>query len=79
LIALIVEWWQLRATSTSASGRSSASMRSTMKFEPVDPCTENIVRSAPCAPAAKRSASPNTPVWSTRVPKNPAEMDTSEA
>ncbi len=79
MIALIVEWWQLRATSTSASGRSSASIRSTTKFEPVEPWTENIVRSAPCAAAANRSASPNTPVWSTSVPKKPAEIETSEA
>src|SRR3954469_12360206 len=53
----------LRATSTSASWRSMASMRSTTQFEPLEPWTENIVRSAPCAAAAKRSASPNTPVW----------------
>ena len=79
MIALIVEWWQLRATRISASGRSSASIRSTMKFEPVEPWTENIVRSAPWAAAAKRSASPNTPVWSTSVPKKPAEIETSEA
>ena len=43
------------------------------------PCTENIVRSAPCAAAAKRSASAKIPVWSTSVPKKPAEIDTSEA
>ena len=79
MIALIVEWWQLRATRTSASGRSSASMRSTMKLEPLEPWTENIVRSAFWACAAKRSASANTPVWSTSVPKKPAEMETSEA
>jgi hypothetical protein len=60
--ALMIEWWMLRATSTSASGRSRASMRSTIQFEPDEPWTENIVRSAPCAAAAKRSASPNTPV-----------------
>jgi hypothetical protein len=29
--------------------------------------------------AAKRSASPKIPVWSTSVPKNPAEIDTSDA
>ena len=69
----------LRATRTSASERSSASIRSTIQFEPLVPCTENIVRSAPCACAAKRSASPKTPVWSTSVPKKPAEIDTSEA
>ena len=39
----------LRATSTSASERSSASIRSTIQFEPLVPWTENIVRSAPCA------------------------------
>ncbi len=69
----------LRATRTSASGRSSASIRSTIQFEPDEPWTENIVRSAPCAAAAKRSASPKTPVWSTSVPKKPAEIDTSDA
>ena len=69
----------LRATSTSASGCSSASIRSTTKFEPLEPWTENIVRSAPCAWAANASASAKTPVWSTSVPKNPALIDTSEA
>ena len=53
----MIEWWMLRATSTSASGRSSASIRSTIQFEPLEPWTENIVRSAPWAAAAKRSAS----------------------
>ena len=76
---MIVEWWQLRATSTSTSGRSSASIRSTTKFEPDEPWTENIVRSAPCAAAAKRSASAEHTVWSTSVPKKPAEIETSEA
>ncbi len=75
----MTEWWIERATSTTASCRSSASARSTIQFEPLDPCTENIVRSAPCASAAKRSASSKIPVWSTSVPKNPAEIDTSEA
>ena len=72
------EWWAPRATSTCASERSSASIRRTTQFEPLDPWTENIVRSAPCTSAAKRSASPKTPVWSTRVPKKPAEIETSE-
>ena len=76
---LITEWWMLRATSTSASECSSASIRSTIQFEPLEPCTENIVRSAPCARAANCSASAKTPVWSTSVPKNPAEIETSEA
>ncbi len=69
----------LRATSTSASERSSASARSTIQFEPLEPCTENIVRSAPWAAAAKRSASSKMPVWSTSVPKKPAEIEMSEA
>ena len=76
--ALITEWWMFRATSTSASERSSASIRSTTKFDPEEPWTENIERSAPWAVAANSSASPNTPVWSTSVPKKPAEIDTSE-
>jgi hypothetical protein len=53
LIALMTEWWMLRATSTSASRRSRASVRSTIQFEPLEPWTENMVRSAPCAAAAK--------------------------
>ncbi len=53
--------------------------RSTTQFDPLEPWTENIVRSAPCASAAKRSASSKTPVWSTSVPKKPAEIETSEA
>ena len=69
----------LRATRTSASERSSASIRRTIQLDPLVPWTENIVRSAPCALAAKRSASANTPVWSTSVPKKPAEIDTSDA
>jgi len=75
----MTEWWIERATSTTASWRSSASARRTIQFDPLDPCTENIVRSAPCASAAKRSASSKIPVWSTSVPKKPAEIDTSEA
>ena len=75
----MIEWWMLRATRISASGRSSASIRSTIQFEPDEPWTENIVRSAPWAAAAKRSASPKTPVWSTSVPKKPAEIEMSEA
>ena len=58
----MIEWWMLRATSTSASERSRASIRSTIQFEPLVPWTENIVRSAPCAAAANCSASANTPV-----------------
>jgi hypothetical protein len=76
---LMTEWWMLRATSTSASECSSASIRSTIQFEPLEPCTENIVRSAPWARAANASASAKMPVWSTSVPKNPAEIETSEA
>jgi hypothetical protein len=79
LIALMTEWWMLRATSSSASRRSSASARSTIQFEPLEPWTENIVRSAPWTAAAKRSASPKIPVWSTSVPKKPAEIEMSEA
>ena len=75
----MTEWWIERATSTTASWRSRASARSTIQFEPLDPWTENIVRSAPWASAAKRSASPKIPSWSTSVPKNPAEIETSEA
>src|SRR3954464_9709413 len=42
-----IEGWIERATSPCASWRSSASARSTTQFEPLEPCTENIVRSAP--------------------------------
>ena len=79
LIALMTEWWMLRATSTRESERSRASVRRTIQFEPLEPWTENIVRSAPCAAAANASASAKIPVWSTSVPKKPAEIDTSEA
>jgi hypothetical protein len=33
----------------------------------------------PCAAAANASASAKIPVWSTSVPKKPAEIETSEA
>ena len=69
----------LRATRISASERSRASDRRTIQFDPLEPWTENMVRSAPCAAAANCSASAKMPVWSTSVPKNPAEIDTSEA
>ena len=77
---LMTEWWMLRATSTSASECSSASIRSTIQFEPLEPCTENIVRSAPWACGGELlGLARRRPVWSTSVPKNPAEIDTSEA
>ena len=79
LIALMTEWWMLRATSTRESERSRASVRRTIQFDPLEPWTENIVRSAPWAAAANASASAKIPVWSTRVPKKPAEIDTSDA
>ena len=54
LSPFMTEWWMLRATSTSASERSSASIRSTTQFEPLEPWTENIVRSAPWACGGER-------------------------
>src|SRR3954468_1497785 len=68
----MIEWWIERATSTWAPWRSSASARRTIQFEPLEPWTENIVRSAPWAAAANRSASPNPPDGSTSVPHKPA-------